>query len=1167
MPIRKLLSVTAAVLASAWISYGQEFRGAILGRIMDPSGAVLAGAVVTATNQETNVKVEVKSNHEGNFNIPFLLPGVYTVRVEAGGFKAAVRPNVIVQINDRVALDFSLELGATREAVTVTAESPVLQTASADMGQVVERNMIDRFPLLSQNAMNLADMAPGVLGGSGNQMSNGQNEITINGGSGRERGNDITIDGIPNVAPRFNGLAVTVPAADAIQEFKVQTTMFDAQNGRSNGGVISFTTRGGTNQLHGSGYYIYYDEVLNANGWVRNKAGQPRAPINQYLAGGTIGGPVMLPKLPGLSSYNGRNRTFFFVNYEQQQNENDFTRYGRVPTALERKGDFSQTISLVNTPLMIYDPYTTQVVSGRTTRQPYPNNTIPLSVQDPTGQAVMNLYELPNQNVTPRIGSFNWLGQGRYKGSVKNLMTRFDQVISDRQRLYLRFSRVDGMDTRDPYAMKGVFDMPSSASGRTQDNINPRHNKSVALDDSYTLTPAIFASFRYGYTRTHLHEYFDGNIRDPRDQKLPPIVLSNQVSKGYAMFKVGENMPYFGSKVRTSVNDTHSLYVTFNHLKGRHTMKYGLDMRVVRWNENQPGESQNGEFYFDTRFSRSDPTTSSTINTSGTAMACLLQGLPYDARIGYNSALSLQSWYDALYFQDDIKVTRRLTLNLGLRYELEIPQTERYDRISFGVDPEYPLPLNIPGLPQLKGALLFVNQEGRSRRQALVDGNNFGPRFGYAYQIGGRTVLRGGYGLFFSNGLANISGSGSVNVNALGAQPSFNAVTRIPSSNSTDGGRTPITTMQNPFPNGLVTPTGNSLGPLTELGNSINYANPYRVLPYVQQWQFSIQHVVGWSTMVDAGYVGSHALKQFNTYNWNERNDAWLVQGSGEYDRIPNPFWGIFPVTSSLGGSAQTTRGRFWVKFPQFNNVNVYGMNTDRALYHSGQLAVRKRLSHGLMLNANYAYSKNMIYDGASLINVRKWRSVASTDRTHMMRLFATYALPVGRRKAFLNRAPKWLDAIAGGWEISSAFRITTGTPLSITERRGRPSPISNPVKTGPVSSRLGDQTDPKTGVPLNPYFDTAAWRALPDDYVISLEPLRYGWLRGPRTTALSAHGYKTFAIREGWKLEFRVEANNALNHPIFANPATDMNNPATFGTITSASGTRNVNLQAKIRF
>lgn len=256
-------------LAASAASFAQEFRGAVLGRVTDPSGAVVVGAGVSVVNEETNVRVDAKSNAEGNFNVPFLLPGKYTVRVEAEGFKPSVRPGIVVQINDRIALDFTLQLGAANEAITVTAETPMLQIATADMGQVVERDMIDRLPMNSMNAMNLADMAPGVLAGSGNQMGNGQNDITINGGSGVSRGNDITIDGIPNVAPRFNGLAVTVPSSDAIQEFKVSTTMFDAQNGRSNGGVISFTTRGGTNDFHGSAYYFFYDEVLNANGWVR----------------------------------------------------------------------------------------------------------------------------------------------------------------------------------------------------------------------------------------------------------------------------------------------------------------------------------------------------------------------------------------------------------------------------------------------------------------------------------------------------------------------------------------------------------------------------------------------------------------------------------------------------------------------------------------------------------------------------------------------------------------------------------------------------------------------------------------------------------------------------------------------------------------------------------
>jgi hypothetical protein len=282
---------------------------------------------------------------------------------------------------------------------------------------------------------------------------------------------------------------------------------------------------------------------------------------------------------------------------------------------------------------------------------------------------------------------------------------------------------------------------------------------------------------------------------------------------------------------------------------------------------------------------------------------------------------------------------------------------------------------------------------------------------------------------------------------------------------------------------------------------------------------------------------------------------------------VPNPFWGIFPATSNLGGSRTIAQGRLWYPLPQFNNVTAYGMNTDRALYHSAQVAIRKRMSSGLTANVNYTFSRNLVYDGASLVNERHWRTVASTDRPHIFRIFATYQMPFGRGQAFLRNAPAWLDAIAGGWEFSGSFRMTSGTPLSISQSRGRPMPVKSPTLSGSVSDRLGDRLDPATGRPVNPYFDTTAFQVLPSDYVVSLEPPRYSWLRGPRGTYTAMIGYKTFTISEGMKFELRVEANNLLNHPIFGNPATNMDNPATFGSITSAGGTRTVNISGKLRF
>jgi hypothetical protein len=1144
--------------AITWLAIGllpaaaQEFRGSILGRVTDSSSAVVADAKVTIANQETNVATEANTNVEGNYNVPFLLPGQYMVTVEAPGFRPAVRKGIVVQVNDRIRLDFELEVGGVTEAVTITAESPLLQTASADLGQVVERHFLDRLPLSGRNPVNLIDLAPGVVGGGGDYTSNAQNDITINGGSGGERGNEMTVDGIPNVNPRQNGLFVTVPVADAVQEFKVNTTMFDASNGRSNAGSLSFSTRQGTNELHGSVYDFYRNRALNANAWQNNRAGLPKPPVSYNQWGGTVGGPVRLPK------YDGRNKTFFFFYFEKTTNKQPDTRYARVPTEQERQGDFSQTLAPRGAALQIFDPFSTVVSGSTVTRTPFPGSRIPADRINAAGAAVLAQMPMPNLGVPARIGLLNWGGTNTFTVDTQNFGLRMDQAIGARHRLYGRFSALERDQQPTPNFFPGNYDLPFSNSDRGTSNIgiDSRRNKSLALDDSIVLSPTFFASIRYGYARTWLRAYFNGSDLDPSVLKLPEAVLRNQATTGWPIFNLGENMAYIGSRSRKSVNDTHAALATFNSLRGSHTIKFGVDYRLIRWNEADPGTSGSGNFTFNNTFTRSDPGRSSTADTSGTSMASLLLGVPSAGSLGYNSSMSLQSHYAGLFVQDDIKVTPKLTLNLGLRYELETPFTERFNRISYGFDENAAVPVSIPGM-ELKGGLRFVGEEGFSRRQGRLDKNNFGPRFGFAYSATPKLVVRGGYGMFFSSGIVNQS--------SLVGVASFNAITRYVAS--VDGNRTPFTTISNPFPNGIVTPTGSSLGLATELGNSITYLDPYRVLPYVQQWQFSVQRELPWQTLVEAAYVGMLSLKLPEDFNLNEKPDQYLSLGTAENDSAPNPFFGRFPSTSSLGQSATTTRRQFWSRYPQFTSVNVVGMNTARTTYHGLQLRLQKRFSHGLSIVANYTNSKTMEYNADSVINDRYYRSVSDIDRPQTFRLFATYELPVGHRRAVGSNWPAWMDHVLGNWEISGVVKLTSGEALTVEDSRGRPIPIRAIHPSGSVADRLGDRTDPETGLPLNPYFDTTAFQRLPSDYVITPEPLRLDWLRGPRQRSTNVTLFKTFRFTEALRMELRGEVNNPTNTPAFENPGTDLSNPATFGVINEDQGARSVQLGLRIKF
>ena len=587
-------------------------------------------------------------------------------------------------------------------------------------------------------------------------------------------------------------------------------------------------------------------------------------------------------------------------------------------------------------------------------------------------------------------------------------------------------------------------------------------------------------------------------------------------------------------------------------------LRFGLDYRMTRWNENNPGTYANGQFVFNNTLTRSNPTQSSTGNTSGSGMASLLLGMPTTASnrgIGFTSPLSLQVHYAGLFFQDDWKVTRKLTLNLGMRYELETPATERFDRLLYSFDPTLDLGITVPGVGPLRGGVRFVNDGGVGRRQGLVDKNNFGPRVGLAYSLANNTVIRAGYGIFYSSDVNH--------VNAPTTDGAFGAITQYVGSTGGDTLPIPGVSLSNPFPNGYVQPTGKSLGKLTDLGSTVTFVNPNRVLPYIQQWQFSLQKQFRSQVLGEVAYVGMHSLKLFENLSLNETPDNDLSNTTN----VPNPFLGLLPAVSTLGQGSTVRATQLIKTYPQLSTVTMQRNNDGRVLYHSLQARVQKRFSNGLQLVANYTHSKSMQYLQTSSVNVRhNNRTVSAIDIPNMVNVFLTYQMPFGRGRTWGRDWSRWLDAAVGGWTMAFTTHYQSGDPMTVTDTNGVPIPIGDPNMPGGVKDRLGDQIDPKTKLPLNPYFNRDVWIRVAN-FKISPEPARWSWLRGPTQWSQTITLTKSITIAERWKVELRALANSPFNHPTFDNPATNLASPATFGVITGASGTRTVTFGAKLRF
>jgi hypothetical protein len=927
-----------------------------------------------------------------------------------------------------------------------------------------------------------------------------------------------------------------------VEEIKVHTTMFDAQYGHSNGGAINITTKGGTNQLHGTTYLYKRWSALDANSWTNNSRGLKKPPTNYYQFGYLVSGPVYLPKL-----YNGRNRTFFSTTLEKDRDSVELTRRARVPTAEESAGDFSRTLNRRGGPFTLYDPATTVVVNNRATRQPFAGNRIPAARISPTGAAWMKLYPAPNVDIPPQLEALNWIGTGATVLPQTQISFRVDHNVSDRQRVFWRYGMLRLRQMNDEL-IRGQYSIaPDGTGGLAREN--PRRFYNIGLDDTYTFSPSLIGSFRYGFVRKVQLNLRGGVGYDAGHLNLPQSLLANQAVPGWPTFNIAENVPTLGSNYVEEVNDQHSLMATFSKLTGKHSLKWGVDWRVLRWNRNSPGAAASGSFNFDTVFTRSDPFAPTSADTSGSGLASILMGLPASGSLGYITALSLQNHYIGGFVQEDWKINQRLTLNFGLRYELETPYTERYNRMSYGFDENARLPVSVPGL-DLRGGILFAGVDGNPRRGGIVDKNNFGPRFGFAFSLTPSMVLRGGYGMFFSGQAFNTGFLADVGV--------FNATT--PFVGTVDNGATPFATLANPFPEGFREPVGAAAGLMAQVGDSLSFFDDRRVSPYNQQWQISLQKQLPSQIVAEAAYVGMLSLKQFESFNLNEKPDEFLALGTAENTRVPNPFLGVLPATTVLGQGVTITQNRLWVRFPQFTSLNIQGANTGKAIYHALQAKVDKRMTRGLNVLGTYTFSKLIDNETASIINPRNYRTVSSLDQTHILRVAATYELP------WQFSHPLWKQA-AGGWSLSGYFIAESGTPFGVTHSNGRPIRLRNPARSGPVSERLGDRIDPVTRRPLNPYFDIDAFQPLASQYVISPEPARFDELRAPGVTALNVSLFKTFPVTERLRLQIRMEAQGVTNTPNFGAPGTNMSSLATFGVITSAGGARQLQGSARVSF
>ena len=1126
----------AALCLFGGTAISQEFRGSISGKVIDQQQAVVPGTRITATETDTGAKFSTVSNADGTYVLPFLPPGPYLIAAEAAGFKKYLNKNVRVTTNEREQIDIPLEVGSVDQSVTVTAESSMLETATASVGQVINQRQIENMPINGRAPLVLAQLAFGVTPNSDPKFSRPFDNSGPSGfsmGGAPNQSNELLIDGASDTTR--NSRVAYNPPPDAVAEVKVETFQSDAAYGHTAGGTVNVVMRGGTNSLHGSAYDFNQVSKLAATPWFTNRAGQKKSQsiFNQW--GLTAGGPVWIPKL-----IHGKDKLFWFFGYEGIHDAFPEPANVTVATAAERAGDFSQLLS-VGANYAIYDPLTGVTQSnGRVMRSVFPNNVIPSGRLSTIAKNYLTYIPLPNQAGT-KDGVQNYFSPQTRTDVFDGELGRLDYNISDRHKFFYNF--------RHNYRVENRSNLYRNIA--TGNYLN-RINWGSMVDDVYTFSPTMVLNTRLNWTRfTEANDKpssgfdytklgFPASLASRSQRLVMPTVDLNQFQDFGT--DAGDRTPF----------DTFQLFATLTKIAGKHSLKIGVDAREARESSASFGNAS-GQYVFREDYTKG-PLDNSTSAPLGQDLASFVLGYPTSGSFAVNAFRTQQAKYWAVFLQDDYRPRSNLTLNLGIRYEGDLGTTERFNRTVNGFDPAATLPISAAaaaayakspvagGIPagqfSALGGLLFAGANGDSIYKP--ERGNFSPRFGFAWTPGGagkNTVIRGGFGIFFSS-------IGTQGVN----QPGFSTSTTVLSS-ATTGGLRPAVTLENPFPAGIQQPTGAALGPATFLGQSITFFNPHPLNPYSIRWNLDIQRQLGKGLVLEVGYTGNHAIHlamdRDMDYVPAQYMSSSFFRDQPVIDRnsanVANPFAGLLPGTNLNGSTVGFTQ--LLRPFPQFTGITMTASNSGSSYYHAIQTRVEKRFSMGLQFLANYTFGRTMAHDNFLNPFGPIEKRPADIDRPSRFVTSFSYELPFGKGKPILGTpsgiAGAVADRIVGGWVINGIYSFETGSA----------------VGWGDVQYFGGD-------LKWNPYnvdgvFDVTLFNrnsATQTSNHIRTFPTRFGALRQTPTNNFDYSVIKGFRLRPGDRqpinLQFRAEFFNGFNHPVFNAPNLTPTSTA-FGTIS----------------
>ncbi|HEX5410794.1 MAG TPA: TonB-dependent receptor [Terriglobia bacterium] len=1160
----------------------QLYSGSVTGIVSDPTGAVIPGAQVTLTDVTKGYTFTGTTDEVGRYILRNLPPTTYKLSVSATGFKSYSRTDVVLDVNQNATVDVSMELGTTTQTVQVSGAPPLLATQDSTTGQEVNRTYINNLPLVGRGVFDLAFLAPGINPAAGRAFGDSggvANNFVSNGG--RNATSDILLDGVSTTDYEQNGgiiVPLYTPSVDAVQEFKVQQNNFSAEIGFSGNTVLNVVMRSGTNQLHGSLYEFLRNQALDANDWFNNLNGVdlPARRYNQF--GGTVGGPIVIPHF-----YNGKDKTFFFFDYQATRDHSAASFNAGVPSAAERAGDFAELCGAGFDPnsgmcndsdAQLWDPYSGYLDpdNGWTNQTFIPFNNLanfqsagqgipsgaytlpagPGNIIDPVAQKMMSYYPLPNVGVgTDSYDPYNnWHGAGVNINNGDQFDIKIDHRFNTSNLLSARYSQQWGNGHNAT-----CFDNPLDPcnSGPV---INSAH--AIVLNDTWTVSPTTVVNLSYGFTRSFSNGQGpagDFPDFDPVSELgLPsyitesgfPVAPTVFVYGGYQGASGSANLGYQAWSIIKYGQETHDLLGSLDKIAGRHEIKFGGEYRMHRITFGQPGAPA-GIMLFDQDTTDQNP---GSFAGGGDAMASFLTGIGGPNQWGQYEVplfVATQSNQFGAFFQDNWRVTDKLTVNLGVRYDLDLPRTERHNRMEW-FDPKAPLPFTVPGM-NVTGTEVFTGVNGNSRTITDNYYKEYAPRVGLAYRFWKNTVFRAGYGIFYNPSVWAAAGTGPVA--GFDGFTGFNPWPLTYQSNSF----TPFAFMRDPFPFGINQPTGSALGAYTNLGQTANgNLRSDNAASYTQTWSAGFQHQLPGAVLLDLNYVGTKGTHLY----WNGAGDIDHLGPSVEKlstgeisaldnNKVPNPFYGLITDPSSSLSATEVNAYQLLLPYPQYTGVFAAFPPRGNSIYHAFQLRVQKNLSNGLQFVGNYTWSKTISdsdvsgytewlggFDGIQdPNNLKLERSVSEYSMPQVFTFGYVYDLPFGRGRRFGSKWNPVVNAVLGGWKTSGLWRFDSGQPVAISLDGGQSIPTygsQRPNLTGALKRNTG--SDWRTQFFANPdviqipakYTIGTAQRTLPNVY-----------MPGARTAGLSLmKEFSMTPIREGMTAEFRLETFNAFNHPQF---------------------------------